>query len=52
ITGDRDRDLIGNKNGIQIIVQAKSSETGRYPKLEKEYKNLYGIWKIEDLLKK
>ncbi|CAG8775845.1 3097_t:CDS:1 [Gigaspora margarita] len=38
ITGDGDRDLIGDKNGIQIIIQAKSSETGRYPELEKEYK--------------
>ncbi|CAG8475126.1 35720_t:CDS:1 [Gigaspora margarita] len=38
ITGDGDRDLIGDKNGIQIIIQAKFSKTGRYPKLEKEYK--------------
>ncbi|CAG8719944.1 13626_t:CDS:1, partial [Dentiscutata erythropus] len=46
ITGDGDHDLIGNKNGIQIIVQAKSSETDRYPKLEKEYKKF--IWNMKN----
>ncbi|RIB01752.1 hypothetical protein C2G38_2229748 [Gigaspora rosea] len=38
ITGDGGSDLIGDKNGIQIIVQTKSSKTGQYPGLEKEYK--------------
>ncbi|CAG8534627.1 6412_t:CDS:10, partial [Racocetra persica] len=38
ITEDGDSDLIGDKNGIQIIVQTKSSKTGQYPDIEKEYK--------------
>ncbi|RIB07038.1 hypothetical protein C2G38_2215585 [Gigaspora rosea] len=38
ITGDGGSDLIGDKNGIQIIVQTKSSKTGQYPGIEKEYK--------------
>ncbi|CAG8697056.1 2364_t:CDS:1, partial [Dentiscutata erythropus] len=37
ITGDGGCDLIGDKNGVQIFVQAKSSKTGKYPNLKKEY---------------
>ncbi|CAG8803226.1 40387_t:CDS:1 [Gigaspora margarita] len=38
ITGDGGLDIIGNKNGMQIIVQAKFSKTGKYPNLKKAYK--------------
>ncbi|CAG8753748.1 12946_t:CDS:2 [Gigaspora margarita] len=38
ITGDGGLDIIGDKNGMQIIVQAKSSKTGKYPNLKKAYK--------------
>ncbi|CAG8575134.1 22769_t:CDS:1, partial [Dentiscutata erythropus] len=37
-TGDGSRDIICNKNGIQIIVQAKSSKTEKYLNLQNEYK--------------
>ncbi|RIB29378.1 hypothetical protein C2G38_2027735 [Gigaspora rosea] len=40
ITGDGGSDLIGDKNGIQIIVQTKSSKTGQYPGIEKNIRNL------------
>ncbi|CAG8498185.1 14837_t:CDS:1 [Dentiscutata erythropus] len=37
IAGDGSCDIIGDKNGIQIFVQAKFSITGKYPNLNKAY---------------
>ncbi|CAG8533704.1 560_t:CDS:1 [Gigaspora margarita] len=45
ITEDRSSDLIGDKNGIQIIVQTKSSKTGQYSGLEKEFKKFINAMK-------
>ncbi|CAG8469651.1 17717_t:CDS:2 [Dentiscutata erythropus] len=38
ITRDGGLDIIGDKNGMQIIVQVKFSRTGKYPNLKKAYK--------------
>ncbi|CAG8730220.1 21208_t:CDS:1 [Gigaspora margarita] len=52
ITGDGGHDLVGDKNGIQIFVQTKSSKTGKYSKLKEKYEEFENIMEIEDLLKK
>ncbi|CAG8676710.1 25853_t:CDS:1 [Gigaspora margarita] len=45
ITGDGGCDLMGDKNGIQIIVQAKSSKIGKYSGLKKEYEEFIDVMK-------